>query len=271
MGDVVAELRELLGANVVFVACPLGSKAADRKWGHLTVRDMDAAYLAKLDKGNIAVRLGETSAGLCTIDGDNDPLVRAFEAANPELKHTLQSWARRGRNFWLRIKGEYPGTTVLVDHSRKSLGEFRASGAYTIIHGKHPDGLSYQHNGHKPVEIEFMDIKWPTTIANPPQIERRPPPHPYTTSVSSDSSASSASSGSSGSSVQKSEFFSSVASIEDALRLSVPTAAHQSNHNLFVLARAVKTLEMQQASFQPAQLLSIFDRWHGRAKPFLRV
>ena len=278
----VAELRDLLGHDVLLLAWPKGSKGLPKKWGHLTVAHMTPAYLANLADGNIGVALGSVSGGLVALDVDDDALIEPFLKANPSLADTLQTHGARGRVFWLRMVGSYPDKTKkLKIHSGGDAGEFRSNGSQSIIHGIHPNGHAYQMlNKAKPVPVNFADIVWPPEISNPPATPQWTEEHishsassaasaPSVASAPSESSVTSASSAASASSVHSDWVF-SIRTVEDALRVAMPDRVHENNHCLFILARAVKALEMQGAIFAPKELVSVFNRWHAAAARFLR-
>jgi hypothetical protein len=168
----VAELRDLLGHDVLLLAWPNGSKGEKRKWKHLTVANMTPEYLAKLPQGNIGVVLGEKSGGLIAIDFDDESLVEPFLALNPHLRNTLQTHGARGLVFWLQMVGDYPDATKkLKTHSGEACGEFRSNGSQSIIHGIHPNGRAYQVvNMAKPLAVAFASIVWPPQISNPPRL-----------------------------------------------------------------------------------------------------
>jgi hypothetical protein len=65
-------------------------------------------------------------------------------------------------------------------------------------------------------------------------------------------------------------FHSTINSIEDALRVSMPNKKRENNALLFKLARAIKTLEVKGEKFDLARLESIFSEWHRRSEKFLR-
>jgi hypothetical protein len=270
--ETVSELADLLGSPVVFIKWPRGVKGTPRKWGHLTVADMTPEYLAKLPKGNIGVTLGEKSGGLCAIDFDKDEYIKPFLALNPHLGNTLQTHGARGRVFWVRFKGNYPKHTVkLKTQTGKDAGEFRSNGSQSIVRGIHPGtGQPYQYVvKQRAVEVEFNSVVWPTGIANPPEIEN---------AVLGCTKGTQGTQSTQGTKVSKSsvvgcvELFYTVRSIDDALRVSLAPALHQNNRHLFTLARAIKTLEIQQGKFSRAQLLDVFNRWYTltQAKKLLR-
>lgn len=166
----IAELRELLGYDVLLLAWPKGSKGTKRKWGHLTVADMTPVYLAKLRHGNIGVALGTKSGNLVALDVDIDEMIQPFLTANPFLNDTLQTRGARGCVFWLRMTGDYPAKTVkLKTDSGEECGEWRAgANSQSIIHGVHPNGNAYQvMNMAKPLAVDFSSIVWPVEIKNP--------------------------------------------------------------------------------------------------------
>ena len=88
---------------------------------------------------------------------------------------TLQTKGQRGRHYWLKITGEYPGGVSYIKDAAKldagedkpEAGELRAGG-FTVISGTHPSGCEYQILNDKPVaEIEFSEINWPEGYSYP--------------------------------------------------------------------------------------------------------
>jgi P4 family phage/plasmid primase-like protien len=172
--DIVTELRELLGYDVVLLPVPIGKKGPiNEKWQETQLEQMDDDnYIAALRRGNIGVGLGKVSNGLCAIDIDCDAAVQPFLELNPELAGTLRTKGARGAQIWVRITGEYPKLEkikikdVPVDESK--WGEWRACGGQSIIYGMHPDGMQYQRVvDAQPVEIAFNDIRWPDNLKLP--------------------------------------------------------------------------------------------------------
>ncbi len=153
---------ERLGPHVLLLPIRRGTKKPTGKWRHLTIADMaNTKHLAKLNRAsNIGVALGEVSNHLCSIDIDDDAQVEPFLELNPFLKDTLCSKGKRGCNYWVRLVGDYPGTHQ-IKVGRKNIGEFRANGAYTVIHGTHPEEMTYRIiNEAAPIEIAYDSIKW---------------------------------------------------------------------------------------------------------------
>lgn len=151
-----------------------GTKQATVKgWTELTFEDYEHQDFQELFKGdiNIGVLLGCPSQGLCTIDLDDDNYASCFTELNPILSQTLQTKGARGRNFWVRIIGEYPSkANITLKSENSAVGEWRADRNYTIIGGKHPSGCNYRivsSREAKPVEIEFHDIVWPLEWSAP--------------------------------------------------------------------------------------------------------
>jgi hypothetical protein len=59
---------------------------------------------------------------------------------------------------------------------------------------------------------------------------------------------------------------SSVKSVEDCIRLSVPTEPHKNNAALFKFARCIKTLEaLEMREFTREEHVDALDRWHNEA------
>jgi phage/plasmid-associated DNA primase len=129
----------------------------------------DETYLKKLaDDCNVAVLTGVPSGGLCSIDIDDDEAVEPFLALNPRLRETLRSRGRRGCNLWVRVEGGYPGLTTLKRADGSAWGEWRSTGACTMIHGTHPEGMDYGRVPEvPPVTVSFNDIVWPDDLRLP--------------------------------------------------------------------------------------------------------
>ena len=280
----VKQLRGILGDDVLLLAWPKGSKGLPKKWGHLTVASMTPDYLVKLERGNTGVALGEKSGNLVALDLDDHALIEPFLKLNPWLNDTLQTHGARGRVFWFFMAGDYPAKTVkLKTHSGADCGEFRSNGSQSIIRGIHPNGKQYQVlNMVKPLEMDFASIVWPKEISNPPKLESNL--LVSDTEKQSDGVTELQSNGvtedtdaivSSALAEQVDAKPSSVSlclclTIDDAVKLALPSNVHQNNDRLFTLARAVKNLEIQSGKFSPVQLCDIFSRWFNLAGEFLR-
>ncbi len=129
-GDTAKRIVDLLGADTVLPPIPLKKKCpCIRGWQRLTLdqtqadgftityarkdisgntTSQDIPYKQALQQGNIGVLLGKPSNGVCSIDIDDDRGVEPFIRLNPNLQATLCSKGRRGCNFWVRIRGEFP-------------------------------------------------------------------------------------------------------------------------------------------------------------------
>jgi len=176
--SIVKELRDLLGPDVVLLAIRRGDKRPSGKemkgWQTFTSARMhDPEYLARLNHGgNIGVLLGN---GRITIDLDCDENVEPFLKLNPRLGETLTSRRKRGCNFWLRIKGDYPKSCQLRTRDGKEWGEWRADKNQTVIFGEAIDrkkgetqATAYKIlNRAEPIEIAFDEIQWPNELALP--------------------------------------------------------------------------------------------------------
>src|SRR5260370_20013658 len=89
--DLVSELRELIGSEVVLLPIPRGRKGPIIEgWQHFTSEKMkEPEYLAQLNHGgNIGVLLGN---GLITIDLDYHAAVEAFLDVNPLRRWVVRS------------------------------------------------------------------------------------------------------------------------------------------------------------------------------------
>lgn len=164
-GKRVAVLRQLLGENTVMIPVCWGTKIpAVDGWQKTRIEKMqDSNWLDQLEGGNIGVLLGEVSENLISIDCDSDEVFDEMARLNPWMKETLQSKGARGGNYWLRMEGDYPKSTVkLKDDCKRDVGEFRAKGAQTIIFGLHPSRSRYRIvRSVRALELPFEKIVWP--------------------------------------------------------------------------------------------------------------
>lgn len=169
--SITGHLVSLLGDNTVLVGVPWGMKGPRHEgWQGTGIESMrNPAYVRKLDDGrNIAALTGDPSGGLCSIDIDNDEDVEPFLALNPELAVTLRSRGRRGCNLWLRVQGSFPPTTFFEKADGTKWGEWRSTGACTMIHGRHPEGMDYERSPEvHPVTMNFDEIVWPPDLILP--------------------------------------------------------------------------------------------------------
>ena len=161
----VIKLMEHLGEGCVLLPIPIGEKRPmDVGWQKTTAEAARRPeHIRRLEAGNIGVLLGKAGGGLCSIDIDSDEGAEEFVKLNPSLGKTLQTRGARGRNFWVRIDGQFPPLVKIADW-----GEWRSDGGQTVIWGKHPLGGNYKwvENG-KPITIKFDDIVWPDNLTLP--------------------------------------------------------------------------------------------------------
>ena len=121
----VAELRDLLGHDVLLLGWPTGTKGIPRKWGHLTVADMTPAYLKKLEAGNIGVALRKAPAAWWRSMWTMTSWWAFFSRRNPAYRARCKPRRRGGRVFWLRMTNSYPARTgKLKTRSGGDAGEF---------------------------------------------------------------------------------------------------------------------------------------------------
>ena len=281
-------LRALLGDDVVLLAWRKGIKGTKKQWGHLTAAHMTPAYVSDLERGNIGVVTGKKSGNLVALDVDDETLVQPFLDLNPFLKDTLQTHGARGRVFWFRCLGDYPSKTMkLKGRSGEDYGEFRSNKSQSIIHGIHPSGKAYEIVHHaKPATVAFVSIVWPEQISNPPTTVVPPAldglvmqPDRATETVTGGSPAQMiqsyrATELHSYTATQASALYPSSGAVclnvEQAVQMSLPKRVHENNNCLFMLARAVKALEIQSEEFNAAQLRDVFDQWFKRGAKFMR-
>ena len=263
--DRVAELRELLGYDVLLLHWPAGSKGTARRWKHLTADSMNhPEYLTKLAAGNIGVALGSVSGGLCAIDLDRDELIQPFITANPALADTLQTHGARGRVFWVRIDGDYDASRTLTTADDKPCGEWRADGCQSIISGTHPDtGADYRIVVRQPpVEIAYSEINFSSIN------------QPLKKTTTAEGEAKPREIGNFAQPLQslqsplllRNSVTPSLCQIADAVKMALPEVEHANHSSLWVMARAVRTLEAQGIIAGRAHVISAFDQWYQQAK-----
>ncbi|MDB4501514.1 bifunctional DNA primase/polymerase [Akkermansiaceae bacterium] len=173
-------ILQALGREAVLIPIRQGSKATMVKgWPDKTFEDTQtSSYQNHLEGASaIAVSLGAPSGGLCSIDFDCEEAMRVFLRVNPFLKETLRTKGRRGANLWVTIYDEkIPPMTHLKDALGEPVGEWRSDRSYTIIAGKHPNGMSYETVVNAPpLEIPFEEIKWPDGWGNLPTLAQEKP------------------------------------------------------------------------------------------------
>jgi putative DNA primase/helicase len=167
--DTIQQLRALLRG--VLIPIPLRQKAPNiRGWQTLTLADSNRYHnelvAAVRRGGNIGVVLGPASNRLFALDLDHDELVGKWIASHPWLAKTLQSKAKRGCQFWLRLEADcdYPNIKAVypLKEGRRTIGELRlggGGGAQSVIFGVHPDGMRYQILVEKaPLVISANDL-----------------------------------------------------------------------------------------------------------------
>lgn len=173
--SVVEKVEALLGKDVVLVPQRSGSKIPVVKgWPQFTRKKMeDPLYIKLLNSGcNVAVLVGTSSGGVCSIDLDSDDDAEEFLELNPSLRYALRTVGRRGCNLWVKIEGEFPRGHQIKDEHGNHWGEWRADGCLTTIHGVHESGCEYQVvSGSEPVGTSFASIQWPEHLNLPWKIE----------------------------------------------------------------------------------------------------
>jgi hypothetical protein len=157
------EIAEALGAVVIPVH--RSKKPKYRYWRGLEYAKCLTKDLLELydDETNIAVVQGEPSSGLISIDFDDAKALKEFLVLNPALKYTLTTSAARGANLWFKMQGRCPKLTSLKRGS-SIWAEWRSTGAFTVIHGIHQEGMPYTSNEKKLISICLEDIVFPEDV-----------------------------------------------------------------------------------------------------------
>lgn len=152
----MARLRSNLGGHPALMALRYGSKARTQAWAECRSDE-------RLAKSNIAVIQGGVyqhptrgtkidCGGVCSIDldGNEEHGITAESVAeqlfelNPHLGWSFRTAGKRGFNVWVRIGSNIPNGFNLYTADGTKVGEFRATGNYTVAAGKHPDGPMYR-------------------------------------------------------------------------------------------------------------------------------
>jgi hypothetical protein len=257
--DPVKRLQELIGQNVVLLPVWAKSKKPkDSNWTKLTSKDMQSPrHLHQLHYSNIGVLLGKASGGLCSIDIDSNELVGEFLDANPLLKQTLQSKGQRGQNFWIKIKGEYPSTKK-IRRNDEAIGEWRADGSQTVIHGIHPCGEPYRILQHVlPIEIAFEEIQWPKGWS----IKKTGKPQQQPTLLSAQSTPV-ATTDQAKRPKPKQPNLIDIGSVKEAIEKTIPEQPKQNNDAIFEFARALKNVEaITGVQLGPEESDQAFAQW----------
>ena len=165
------EIAEALGAVVIPVY--RSKKPKYRYWRGLDYAKCRTKELLSLydEHTNIGIVQGVPSSGLISIDFDADEPLKEFLELNPDLKSTMTTSAARGANLWFKIQGNYPPLTRLK-RGGKIWAEWRSTGAYTVLHGLHADGMPYKSNDKKPLRICHEHICFPDDVLFKASIER---------------------------------------------------------------------------------------------------
>ena len=165
------EIAEALGAVVIPVY--RSKKPKYRYWRGLDYAKCRTKELLSLydEHTNIGIVQGVPSSGLISIDFDADEPLKEFLELNPALKSTMTTSAARGANLWFKIQGNYPPLTRLK-RGGKIWAEWRSTGAYTVLHGLHADGMPYKSNDKKPLRICHEHIRFPDDVLFKASIER---------------------------------------------------------------------------------------------------
>jgi hypothetical protein len=120
--------------------------------------------------GNLGVRLGHLSGGLCTIDADTDEILEWILENNPKLRKTLRTKGNRGAQLWIKPNGQYPQKVYKLRSQDKTdlKLEWRGDGQ-SVVFGEHPDTHKpYQILVNaRPLETAFNEIKWPENAVLP--------------------------------------------------------------------------------------------------------
>ena len=256
-----------------------GSKGGKKRWGHLALALMDdRVHQSRLEKaGNIGVALGNVSGGLITVDLDSEEHAAAFLGANPALRDTLRTKGKRGCNVWVRMDGDYPGTHKLKDKAGNEIGEFRSTGAQTIIWGTHPDGMAYVFEVEKPaISVAFEKIVFGCSRQQngqvqaltviPTETQRR---LRYRDAETTKTKKDVCVGGLAQSAYELAGIPREILNFKNIVGNIAPRTFHQTNSSLFNLGRLNKAFEIFLGKkTTPKQKNRVFDLWCESSRPF---
>lgn len=170
----LARLRSNLGGQPVFMALRYGVKERKQAWAECLNDE-------RLKKGNIAVIQGDTHRhptrgteincrGICSIDFDGnvekgisaETVAEQFFDLNPPFRWSFRTGANRGFNVWFQMTENCPRSFTLKDKDGNRIGEFRSTGNYTVVAGKHPEGPNYRTIVDLPAITitDFSTVRW---------------------------------------------------------------------------------------------------------------
>jgi hypothetical protein len=253
------DIRSMFGDDVTMMSLPRGSKKPSRKWEPCSDDQ-------KLNKGNIAILLGAQYGNIISIDLDDDESFDEFVRINSHLP-TFISRGSRGGNIWFKVDGECPKLQDLT-HKGRTIGEFRGSGGYTVVSGKHPDGNDYVSITEKVATIQLGKMKWidGAPITEHIQMSTRGPdkqinriPDKQMVRCMGESKE-------------------GVGAVDDMLKVALESVSQFKatkqgiTHILqFNLARRILKIEKESGSkFSPIQLMEIGKHWYRLSKDHLR-
>lgn len=109
--------------------------------------------------------------GVCSLDfdGNDEKGITAEEVSerffelNPQFRWSFRTGAARGFNVWFQLMDDIPRGFNLTDQDGNRVGEFRATGNYTVGQGRHPDGRHYYRTIVDLPAITITDlstVKW---------------------------------------------------------------------------------------------------------------
>jgi putative DNA primase/helicase len=153
--------RKMVGEKAVLVPC-VDKKPIVRDVKGLTAEKMDDTDygLQFADrKINVAVKLGSGSGGVIAIEFDLMERAKEWIDCNAWIRGmTLMTKSARGCAIWMRMKGEYPGSSKL-----DGFYEWRSDGNLMVGYGWHEGGQLYREvEWCEPIlEVAMDQLKWP--------------------------------------------------------------------------------------------------------------
>ena len=167
-------LRSNLGGQPALMPLTYGSKKRKKHWAECRSDE-------RLKTKNVAVIQGGTyehptrgtridCRGVCSFDFDGntengisaEEVAEQFFLLNPPFRWSFRTGADRGFNVWCRVRDDIPRGFNLSDQNGNRVGEFRATGNYTVAQGKHPSGVPYRTIVDLPAITltDLSTVKW---------------------------------------------------------------------------------------------------------------
>ena len=170
----LGRLRHNLGGRPTLMSLRSGAKNKGGRWAEC---QSDNA----LRRGNVAVIQGNTyrspqggptfdCGGVWSVDCDGDKsgktisgqaVANEFLRLNPAAKWSFRTAGNNGCNVHFIANCKLPSVSDLHTDDGVKVGELRTGGCYTLVAGRHPDGVPYKTIVDAPAfHLNPQDLRW---------------------------------------------------------------------------------------------------------------